>query len=224
MCGIFGYIGDDDALETCLAGLEQLEYRGYDSSGIAGLVGGKIALCKEVGKLSKLKEKLTLKRLEIAIGHTRWATHGKVTTVNAHPHQDATGAIALVHNGIIENYDALKEELQRIGVRFETETDTEVLTNLIAHHYRGDLVRAVQQALLQVKGHFAIALFHKDHPGQIVAAARECPLSIGIDDAKTEAIISSDPNAFLGKHLNILFLRGDEIAKIEQVLYPDIIA
>lgn len=216
MCGIFGYIGEDDPLKTCILGLEQLEYRGYDSTGIAGLVDGQIAVCKEVGKLSKLKEKLTLKRLEIAIGHTRWATHGKVTPVNAHPHQDHHESIALVHNGIIENFDAIKEELQKKGVRFQTETDTEVLTNLISENYKGDLIEAVQKALLSVKGHFAFALLHKNHPGEIVVAARECPLSIGVNDAGTESIISSDPNAFLGKKLNIIFLRGDEIAKVEK--------
>lgn len=216
MCGIFGYIGDEDPLKTCIAGLQQLEYRGYDSTGIAGIVEGKIAICKEVGKLSRLKEKLTLKSLKIAIGHTRWATHGKVSTVNAHPHQDAEEAIALVHNGIIENCDPLREGLQREKVRFLSETDTEVISNLIAKHYRGNLVEAVQKTLPLLKGHFAIALIHKDHPNQIVAAARECPLSIGTDDLQSESIISSDPNAFLGKALNILFLRNDEIARVEK--------
>ncbi|MBU6446788.1 MAG: glutamine--fructose-6-phosphate transaminase (isomerizing), partial [Verrucomicrobia bacterium] len=216
MCGIFGYIGEDDPLQTCLLGLEQLEYRGYDSTGIAGLVDGQIAICKEVGKLSQLKAKLTLQRLTIAIGHTRWATHGKVTPVNAHPHQDVQEAIALVHNGIIENYEELKEELHTQGVRFQTETDTEVLTNLIAKCYTGDLVQAVQKALLRVRGHFAFALVHKHHPQEIIAAARECPLSIGVNDAHTESIISSDPNAFLGKTLNVLFLRSGEIAKVEK--------
>lgn len=216
MCGIFGYIGEKDPLKTCVAGLEQLEYRGYDSSGIAGIQNGEIAICKEVGKLSKLKEKLTLERLDVAIGHTRWATHGKVTHANAHPHRDSKETIALVHNGIIENCDNLREDLQRQGVVFVSETDTEVMTNLISRHYSGNLVEAVQKALPFLKGHFAIALIHKDHPDRIVAAARECPLSIGYDDARTESIISSDPNAFLGRSLNILFLRNDEVAKIEK--------
>ncbi len=216
MCGIFGYVGEDDPLEICLLGLEQLEYRGYDSSGIAGIVEGQIAICKEVGKLSNLKKKLFLKRLDIAIGHTRWATHGKVSTVNAHPHTDFQSSIALVHNGIIENSESLKEQLIRQGVSFSSETDTEVITHLISTHYRGNLVEAVHASLPFLQGHFAIALLHKDHPNEIIAAARECPLSIGIDDAKTESILSSDPNAFLGKKLDILFLRGDEIAKIEK--------
>lgn len=215
MCGIFGYIGDQDPLKTCLLGLEQLEYRGYDSSGIAGITGGQIAIYKEVGKLSFLKEKLNLlQKLEVAIGHTRWATHGKVTTQNAHPHHDFKQSLALVHNGIIENCDALKEEMQGEGVRFSSDTDTEVLTNLISKHYAGNLVEAVQKALPFLKGHFAFALIHKDHPDEIVASARECPLSIGYNDLATEAIISSDPNGFLGKKLNVLFLKNDEIAKV----------
>lgn len=216
MCGIFGYIGDEDPLKMCLSGLEQLEYRGYDSSGIAGILDGKIASCKEVGKLSNLKTRLTLKRLEIAIGHTRWATHGKVTQPNAHPHIDSQQSIALVHNGIIENCEALKETLQKEGISFYSETDTEVIANLIAKYYRGNLVEAVHQALPQMVGHFAIALIHKDHPKEMIAAARECPLSIGFNDSHTESIISSDPNAFLGRPLNILFLKDDEIAKVEK--------
>lgn len=216
MCGIFGYIGDQDPLTTCVAGLEQLEYRGYDSTGIAGVSGGEISIYKEVGKLSNLKEKLTLKRLEVAIGHTRWATHGKVTQTNAHPHKDFKDSIALVHNGIIENCDLLREKLQKQKVPFISETDTEVITHLIAQNYRGNLVEAVQKTLPFLKGHFAIALIHKNHPNEIVAAARECPLSIGYNDAQTESILSSDPNAFLGRSLNILFLRNNEIAKIEK--------
>lgn len=216
MCGIFGYIGSQDPLKTCVAGLEQLEYRGYDSTGIAGIARGELSIYKEVGKLSKLKEKLVLEPLEVAIGHTRWATHGKVTQVNAHPHRDFKDSIALVHNGIIENCDVLREELQRQKVRFVSETDTEVITHLIAKHYEGDLLEAVQKTLPLLKGHFAIALIHKAHPDRIIAAARECPLSVGYNDEGTESILSSDPNAFLGRSLNILFLRNDEIAQIER--------
>ncbi len=216
MCGIFGYIGNEDPLKTCVLGLEQLEYRGYDSTGIAGVVNGKIEICKEVGKLSNLKKKLTPKRLEIAIGHTRWATHGKVTEANAHPHRDVQNSIALVHNGIIENCDLLREELAREKVHFSSETDTEVIANLISKYYSGNLVEAVYKTLPYLKGHFAIALVHKDHPREIVAVARECPLSIGYDDQRTESMVSSDPNAFLGRKLNILFLKGDEIARVEK--------
>ncbi len=216
MCGIFGYIGSKDPLKTCISGLELLEYRGYDSTGIAGVAGGKIAFCKEIGKLSQLKKKLNLETLELAIGHTRWATHGQVTTLNAHPHLDEKGKIALVHNGIIENYDALREGLKREGFSFQSETDTEVITQLIGKYDEGDLIEAVQKTISQLKGHFAIAVIHKDHPDQIIAAARDCPLSIGTDEGETESIISSDPNAFLGAAFNILFLKNNEVAKVER--------
>ncbi len=216
MCGIFGYIGVKDPLKVCMAGLEQLEYRGYDSTGIAGVVKGQIAICKEAGKLTNLKQKLRLTTLDLAIGHTRWATHGKVTNHNAHPHSDTKETLALVHNGIIENYDPLREELKQKGVLFISETDTEVIAQLVSHHYTGDLVEAVQKTVCLLKGHFAIALIHKDHPNLIVAAARECPLSIGTDDAQTESIVSSDPNAFFGSPLNVLFLRNDEVAKVQK--------
>ncbi len=216
MCGIFGYVGEGDPLKKCIAGLEQLEYRGYDSTGIAGIQGGRIEFCKEAGKLTNLKQKLTLKSLELAIGHTRWATHGKVTYANAHPHLDAKGELALIHNGIIENYDELKKELLAEGVPFASETDSEVVVQMIARQYRGNLVEAVHKITPQLKGSFAIALIHKDHPGEIVAFAKECPLSIGTNDAKSESIISSDPNAFLGPGFNVLFLRSDEIAQVQK--------
>lgn len=216
MCGIFGYLGKKDPLNMCVAALEQLEYRGYDSTGIAGLSKGEIRVCKEAGKLAQLKQKLDLELLELAIGHTRWATHGKVNYENAHPHVDASGQIALVHNGIIENYDELRAELQREGVRFASETDTEAIVQWIAKEYRGDLVEAVHRTVLRLKGIYAIALFHKNHPDEIVAAARECPLSVACDDLGTESIVSSDPNALMGSALNVLFLRHDEIARVRK--------
>jgi glucosamine--fructose-6-phosphate aminotransferase (isomerizing) len=216
MCGIFGYIGNSDPLNTCISGLELLEYRGYDSSGIAGIENGRIAICKAIGKLQKLKEIITPHKLELAIGHTRWATHGKVTQANAHPHFDQNVSIALVHNGIIENFDLLRRQLLDQGVAFASETDSEVIAQLIASNYQGDLLEAVQKSLPQLQGQFAIAVIHKDHPDQIVTAARESPLSIGYNDEGTESIISSDPNAFLGKSLNVLFLKDDEVARIQK--------
>ena len=217
MCGIFGYLGQQDALTLCLQGLERLEYRGYDSTGVAGITSkGKIALCKEAGKLSELKRKLKLKKLEIAIAHTRWATHGKVTTVNAHPHLDTEKKIALVHNGIIENYVPLRDQLKKQGVPFLSETDSEVIVQLIAGCYEGDLLKAVCQTLHLLKGAFAIAVIHSDHPDEIIAASRECPLSIGVGEGATETIISSDPNAFLGANWNVLFLRSGEIARAKK--------
>ncbi|HSX11297.1 MAG TPA: glutamine--fructose-6-phosphate transaminase (isomerizing) [Chlamydiales bacterium] len=216
MCGVFGYIGDEDPLNICVAALEQLEYRGYDSTGIAGLSSGQITIYKEAGKLANLKLKLQPKTFALAIGHTRWATHGKVNNQNAHPHFDAEEQIAIVHNGIIENYDELKEKLQSEGVSFHSETDTEVVVQLVAKHYKGDLVEAVRNTLPLLKGQFAFAFIHKNHPDLIVATARECPLSIGFDDPRSQSIISSDPNAFLGVTLNVLFLRNDEIAKVQK--------
>jgi glucosamine--fructose-6-phosphate aminotransferase (isomerizing) len=215
MCGIFGYIGDKDSLETCLKGLEQLEYRGYDSTGIAGILEGRIATCKKAGKLANLKKELKLKRLDIAIGHTRWATHGKVNDLNAHPHLDATEKLAIVHNGIIENYRILRESLESEGVKFVSETDTEVIVQLIAKFDRGDFLEAVQVALPYLKGIFAIAIIHKDHPDQIIAAAKECPVAIGTDDAGKEAYISSDPNTF-GAELNVVYLHDNEIARVKR--------
>jgi len=214
MCGIFGYVGDRDPLTVCLSGLMQLEYRGYDSTGIAGLSKGSIAFCKRAGKLSFLKEKLILPHLDLAIAHTRWATHGKVNDENAHPHLDESGSVALIHNGIIENYAELREELLSQGTHFASETDSEIVANLIAKSYRGNLVEAMHQALAHLRGIFAFVAIHKDHPGEMVAAARECPLSIGYNEKKTESMISSDPNTFLGDKFHILFLRGDEIAKV----------
>lgn len=216
MCGIFGYIGIRDPQQLCLLGLEQLEYRGYDSTGIAGISNGVILVCKEAGKLSRLKANLKKEPLELAIGHTRWATHGKVTNANAHPHLDAKKQIALVHNGIIENYDSLREQLKSEGVSFSSETDTEVIVQLIAKYYKGDLAEAVHKTLCLLKGIFAIALIHKDHPDEIIASARECPLSIGCDDTGSESIISSDPNGFLGAGFNVVFLRNDEIARVKK--------
>ena len=215
MCGIFGYVGKRDPLQVCLAGLEQLEYRGYDSSGIAGIFQGEIALSKRAGKVARLKEKLDLPKMDLAIAHTRWATHGRVNDQNAHPHLDTSQSIALIHNGIIENYADLKEDLLREGVKFASETDSEVVVNLIAKYYKGDLVEALRKTLSYLKGIFAFLVIHKNHPEEIVAAARECPLSIGFNDDSSESIASSDPNAFQGK-FKILFLRGDEISRIQK--------
>lgn len=216
MCGVFGYIGEKEALTVCLEGLEKLEYRGYDSTGIAGIHEGVLSFYKKAGKLKLFKQEINLPKLEIAIAHTRWATHGKVSDENAHPHFDSLKNFALVHNGIIENFDSLKENLLKEGIAFQSETDTEVIAHLIQKHYRGDLVKALYEVLPQIKGVFAFVCIHKDHPDQIVAAARDCPLSIAFDDAKTESIISSDPNAFIGSALNVLFLRKDEIAKVKK--------
>jgi glucosamine--fructose-6-phosphate aminotransferase (isomerizing) len=201
---------------VCLTGLKLLEYRGYDSAGIGGVSGSEIAFCKRAGKLSNLTSTVDLPTMKLAIAHTRWATHGKVTDQNAHPHLSACNSIALIHNGIIENYAELKEALFLENVPFASETDSEVVVNLIAKYYQGDLVKALHRVLPLLKGIFAFLVIHKDHPDEIVAAARECPLSIGTNDDRTESIVSSDPNAFQGPKFDILFLRGDEIARIKK--------
>jgi len=217
MCGIFGYIGSRDPLKTCLAGLEQLEYRGYDSTGIAGIdEKNQIACYKKAGSLSKLRQTINLQNLQSAIGHTRWATHGKVNDENAHPHLDSSHSMALIHNGIIENHHILRKELEKEGVRFSSETDTEVVVQLVAKFYQGNLPAAFQKALSLVQGIYAIALIHKNHPGLILAAAKECPLAIGIDTLNKESFLSSDPNTFLSSALDVFFLTDGEIATIQK--------
>lgn len=216
MCGIFGYIGTRDPLRVCLEGLEQLEYRGYDSTGICGISNGKLSFCKKAGKLSVLKRDLKLESLEIAIGHTRWATHGSVTDANAHPHFDANDTIGIVHNGIIENYQELRHELQTKGNEFRSETDTEAIVQWIAENYQGNFLEAVQKTVPLLRGSYAFALIHRNHPGEIIAVAHNCPLAIGINPDRSETIISSDPNAFIGPSFQVLFLQDGEIASVKK--------
>ena len=137
MCGIFAYIGKDDAIKSCINGIKQLEYRGYDSAGIAGIIDGKIHFCKQIGNISSLEKKIKLQdlKLDFAIAHTRWATHGKPNEINAHPHFDDNESLALVHNGIIENHHEIKQELIAKGKTFTTDTDTEVIAQLISFNY-----------------------------------------------------------------------------------------
>lgn len=215
MCGIFGYVGSRDAVKVSIEGLKKLEYRGYDSSGLASVKDGEVILCKAVGKISALEEKLQTEglNLEAAIAHTRWATHGKPTLNNAHPHVDDDSMIALVHNGIIENYDILREKLLDKGIEFQSETDTEVIVQLIASVYKGDILKAVQEAMPFLQGAFAIALIHKDYPGQIIVAAKESPLAIGIGNG--EVFISSDTSAFLVHTREVVFLSGSEVAVVK---------
>ncbi len=214
MCGIFGYVGPRSPAAICLAGLKNLEYRGYDSSGIAGIQEGKLLWCKASGKIHSLEQALEKKlfEVELAIAHTRWATHGKPSEHNAHPHFDADHKIAVVHNGIIENHLALKEMLRKEGVSFYSETDSEVIAKLISHFYKGDLLAATQKALSLMRGFWGMAVIHKDHPGKIIAAARENPIAIGMNLQRMEAFVSSDVHAFHERDLDILFLRNDEIA------------
>lgn len=223
MCGIYGYICSNefenkiDPVEVCLEGLELLEYRGYDSAGIAGVIDGKIRACKRAGKVGSLRSALQEEKLNLrsAIAHTRWATHGAPNQENAHPHFDQDQTLAVVHNGIIENYSSIREKLKKRGVKFESDTDSEAIAQLVSYLYNGNLKSTVQRALKALKGSFAIALIHVDHPNQIVAASRESPLVIGIDKASGDAYLSSDTNSFNGKSLEVIYLKDDEIAIIE---------
>lgn len=218
MCGIYGHIGTSSSIEKCLKGLKFLEYRGYDSAGIAGIDNGTLFCFKEKGKISELEKRLEnkLQSFQSSIGHTRWATHGKASQINAHPHLDQKKEVAVVHNGILENYRSLRVMLEGKGVRFESETDTEVIAQLIAHFYQGDLVKAVQQSACLMKGFWGLAVIHKNHPGQILATCNENPIVIGISKDKTESFISSDPQAFTRKDIDLFFLKNHEIAIVSK--------
>lgn len=217
MCGIYGHLkeqGEANSVDICLNGLKKLEYRGYDSAGIAGISDGKIISYKNVGKVEVLDRELKTHRLELglAIAHTRWATHGCLTTTNAHPHYDHTHSIALVHNGVIENYQKIRTKLMSKGIRCISETDTEVISQLISYYYKGDLLLATQKALKELEGTFAIALIHKDHPGVIITAVRSCPLIIGLCSETKDVFLSSDINAFPDRPLDLFYLHDEEIA------------
>ncbi|MBN2479546.1 MAG: glutamine--fructose-6-phosphate transaminase (isomerizing) [Parachlamydiales bacterium] len=218
MCGIFGYIGNKNSIKECLQGLKLLEYRGYDSAGIATIQDAKILSFKSPGKLIELEKKINIfkdLKFDLAIGHTRWATHGSPTLANAHPHFDEKLKLAIVHNGIIENYASIRKKLLSKNILFRSETDTEVMAQLISYYYANDLLKAFDKAIKELTGSYAIALIHANHPDEIVASSKESPIVIGFDDNKDEIIISSDPNAFLGRNLNILFLKNNEIAHIK---------
>src|SRR5438309_878376 len=180
MCGIVGYVGHRDARPLLLGGLEKLEYRGYDSAGISVLDGDRIDAVRAVGNLENLRQAIARggpgapsangSRPATGIGHTRWATHGRVSQENAHPHFDTTDRVHVVVNGIVENYVALKRQLMEEGTAFTSETDAEVIAHLVAHHYDGDLVTAVQKAYAQLRGHYAFVTMRADEPGLLVGA------------------------------------------------------
>ncbi len=215
MCGIVGYIGNKNAVSVGLDGLKRLEYRGYDSAGMASLEKtGRIYCEKLAGRVAVLDDKLSRKRPEsnIAIMHTRWATHGKPTSKNAHPHWDCKKEIFVVHNGIIENYKELKEKLEKQGHKFISETDTEVLPHLIENFFRGNLEEAVRRALKLVKGTYGIAVISQNDPGKIVIARNSSPLLVGI--GKDEYIIASDASAVISYTKNVVYLKDEEIGVI----------
>ncbi|NGX38321.1 MAG: Glutamine--fructose-6-phosphate aminotransferase [isomerizing] [Chlamydiae bacterium] len=218
MCGLYGHIGNSSSLDKCLKGLKILEYRGYDSAGIAGVDNGNLVCFKEKGKISDL-EKVLEKKLhtfQSSIGHTRWATHGSASKLNAHPHLCEKKEVAVVHNGIIENHRALRTMLEEKGVVFETETDSEVIAQLISHFYKGDLVEAVRACTALMKGFWGLAILHKNHPEQIVTTRLENPIVMGISQDGQEAFVSSDPHAFAQENLDLYFLDNHEIALISK--------
>ncbi|EHO10681.1 glutamine--fructose-6-phosphate transaminase (isomerizing) [Myroides odoratimimus] len=217
MCGIVGYIGHRDAFPVIIKGLTRLEYRGYDSAGLAIFDGETINLCKTKGKVVDLEEKSTdaIKKGTVGIGHTRWATHGVPNDVNSHPHFSNSGELVLIHNGIIENYDSLKQELIKRGYTFKSETDTEVLINLIEDVQKTQgvkLGKAVQIALNQVVGAYAIAVMDIKKPDEIIAARLGSPLAIGIGE--NEYFITSDASPFIEYTNNAIYLEDEEMAII----------
>ena len=216
MCGIVGYIGYRDAYPIIMKGLQRLEYRGYDSAGIALYDGNKINLAKTKGKVKDLKDrsKNSIPLIgNVGIGHTRWATHGIPNDVNSHPHYSNSGNLIIIHNGIIENYESIKQELTKRGYTFESETDTEVLVNLIEEVKKKEKVllgKAVQIALNQVVGAYAIAVFDVQKPDEIVVAKLGSPLAIGIGE--DEFFIASDASPFIEFTNNAVYLEDQEMA------------
>lgn len=215
MCGIVGYMGYDNAVPFLLAGLEKLEYRGYDSAGIAVHNGESLRVVKEAGNLENLEN--TLKNLydvngTVGIGHTRWATHGVPSVVNAHPHVSESGVFAVVHNGIIENYIELRHKLEKAGKKFVSDTDTEVIAQLVEYNYNGDFLQAVKKTLGEARGSYALAFMCEYDPEMLIVAKNSSPLVIGI--GKDEFFIASDVAAFAYKTKNIIRLEDKEIATI----------
>ncbi len=218
MCGIIGYVGNRPCRELILAGLERLEYRGYDSAGFALLDGtDRVAeSVRAVGNLARLRAAAgTVDGTEatVGLGHTRWATHGRVTEENAHPHASVDGTVWVVMNGIIENYRELRSELQDAGVVFASDTDTEVIPQLIAQEYAGDLAATVRAILPRLGGHFAFVAGHVSEPERLVAARRECPLVVGVGDG--ERFVASAIPAFLHETRDVVALQDDEVVVLE---------
>ncbi len=213
MCGIVGYIGKKDALAVLLDGLKQLEYRGYDSAGVSVIKDDKINIAKRSGKIKDLIASIKWKRAlvgsRVGIGHSRWATHGVPTNINAHPHVDCSGNFSVVHNGIIENFNELKERLIKEGHIFKSQTDTEVIVHLLEKYYRGDLEKAVSKTIKELKGSFAIGIICKNQPHKLVGARRESPLIVGL--GRNENFIASDIPAVLKHTKQVIYLDDGEI-------------
>ena len=215
MCGIIGYIGSKEVVPVLIEGLRKLEYRGYDSAGVAVVRDGEMDLRRSAGKLSNLEQAIRIDPIsgDYGVGHTRWATHGRPTEENAHPHRDCTGKIVVVHNGIIENYLDLKQELQRQGHRFVTETDTEIVAHLVEREMKDDgLENAVRRALLAMRGLFALVLISADDREKIVAVRNGPPIVIGLGDG--EFFVASDIPPILSHTRDVVFLGDEEMAVV----------
>jgi glucosamine--fructose-6-phosphate aminotransferase (isomerizing) len=231
MCGIVGYVGQRPCRDLLIAGLEKLEYRGYDSAGISLLADGEIETVRAVGNLANLREAVGLDAehpvtesggavalavatppATIGLGHTRWATHGRVTEANAHPHGDCSGDVQIVLNGIVENHAGLRAGLRDEGHAFSSETDAEIVAHLIEKHYDGDLTEAVRAAFADLRGHYAFVAMHSERPDVLVAARQECPLIVGLGD--DESFVASAIPAFLAETRNVLGLKNGEIVTV----------
>ncbi len=220
MCGIVGYIGKKDVIDVLINGLKRLEYRGYDSAGVAILNGGSVWLYKRAGKVATLESELknfsfgNLSNFNVGLSHTRWATHGEPNDINAHPHVDCTGKFAVVHNGIIENYSTLKKKLESLGHIFKSQTDTEVIPHLIEEFYKNtkDFIISVQIALKHIEGTYGLAIICAYEPEKIIVARMGSPLIIGLGDG--EYIAASDPSAIVALTRNVLYLEDGEIGII----------
>jgi glutamine---fructose-6-phosphate transaminase (isomerizing) len=227
MCGIVGYVGDRPCRDLLIAGLEKLEYRGYDSAGVSVISDGEIDSVRAVGNLANLREALerhssngdgtvavAAKPATIGLGHTRWATHGRVTEKNAHPHGDCQNNIQIVLNGIIENHAELRRDLKADGHEFTSETDAEIVSHLIERHYEGDLTQAVRDAFGELRGHYAFVAMHREQPDTLVAARKECPLIIGLGE--NENFVASAIPAFLAQTRTALGIKNDEIVTVHK--------
>ena len=217
MCGIVGYLGKRDARAILIDGLKRLEYRGYDSAGIALEQDDALHCVRSVGRIAQLEELLDAGSPEACVGiaHTRWATHGAPTEANAHPHTDCTGSLALVHNGIIENYRDLKNDLIGRGHTFTSDTDTEVIAHLIEDELNGDFCEAVRKALLRLEGTYGLAVVSTKFPGQIIVARNGSPLVIGVGE--DEYVVASDASAIIQHTRQIVYLEDNEIAAIDEL-------
>ena len=214
MCGIVGYVGNNNAKDFLVEGLSKLEYRGYDSAGIAVVKNKKVTVVKRKGRLANLEKDLSVIDADgnVGVGHTRWATHGEPSDVNSHPHQSSKGDITVVHNGIIENYLELREWLKGEGYKFLSETDTEVVPNLIDYYYDGDLFKAVVKATKKIEGSYALGVICGSEPDKLIAVRKDSPLIVGLGE--DEYFIASDIPAVINKTRNVYLLEDKEFVKI----------